>query len=215
MSITSDNKYEGGLSFHSPSFQLGAMNGSAINGGFNFDLPLATVASFSNGALEFAAQGSTNRFGFLDNVFKTTQSNVNSAQSTAFNSLNSINERTVNTLASIGSGGSGGSWCFITTAICEDSGLPDDCEELTLLRKFRDEYMGRTEPLKALVKEYYETAPKIVRAMRCLPDGGFQFRKMLRESYLGRAVQQVKDKQYDDAFLTYMAMYNRAALLVA
>ena len=31
--------------------------------------------------------------------------------------------------------------CFITTAVCEEEGKPDDCEELTAFRAFRDGYL--------------------------------------------------------------------------
>lgn len=47
--------------------------------------------------------------------------------------------------------------CYLTTACCEYKGLPDDCEELEVLRKFRDEYVPAV-----LVVEYYKTAPNIV-----------------------------------------------------
>jgi hypothetical protein len=47
--------------------------------------------------------------------------------------------------------------CYLTTACCEYKGLPDNCEELETLRKFRDEYVPAV-----LVVEYYKTAPNIV-----------------------------------------------------
>ena len=31
--------------------------------------------------------------------------------------------------------------CFITTAVCQELGKPDDCEELTAFRAFRDGYL--------------------------------------------------------------------------
>lgn len=58
---------------------------------------------------------------------------------------------------------SGGSGCFLTSACVDYMGKEDDCEELTALRKFRDGYMRSTESGKALVDEYYEIAPKIVK----------------------------------------------------
>ena len=56
---------------------------------------------------------------------------------------------------------SAGVGCFITTVCCEYKGLADDCEELTILRKFRDTYVP-----KQLVKEYYKIAPKIVEIIK-------------------------------------------------
>lgn len=55
--------------------------------------------------------------------------------------------------------------CYLTTACVRHMGLCDDCKELTLLRKFRDEYMMRTEEGKSKVETYYNTAPGIVEAI--------------------------------------------------
>ena len=54
------------------------------------------------------------------------------------------------------------SGCFLTTACVEYKGLADDCEELTKLRAFRDNYLKTTEEGKAVVEEYYRIAPQIV-----------------------------------------------------
>ena len=54
------------------------------------------------------------------------------------------------------------SGCFLTTACVEYKGLEDDCEELTKLRAFRDNYLKTTEEGKAVVEEYYRIAPQIV-----------------------------------------------------
>jgi hypothetical protein len=59
-------------------------------------------------------------------------------------------------------GGGGGSFCFITTAVCEKLGLPDDNPILNKFRKFRDEHMGG----KPGVGTYYDIAPKIVEAIK-------------------------------------------------
>lgn len=56
----------------------------------------------------------------------------------------------------------GGEGCFLTSACVNYSGKPDDCEELTALRSFRDTYMKSTDEGKKLVDEYYAVAPKIV-----------------------------------------------------
>lgn len=61
-------------------------------------------------------------------------------------------------------------WCYITTAVCESQGKPDDCYELTALRGYRDGYLMQSESGKALVEEYYDIAPVIVRAIDMYPD---------------------------------------------
>ena len=61
-----------------------------------------------------------------------------------------------------------GGGCYITTAICEASGKPDDCYELTMMRKFRDQWLAKQPDGYYLINDYYETAPKIVAAIDSL-----------------------------------------------
>ena len=44
-------------------------------------------------------------------------------------------------------------------------GLPDDCQELTILRSFRDNYLLASSAGKELVAEYYTIAPSLCRAI--------------------------------------------------
>ena len=61
-----------------------------------------------------------------------------------------------------GSSSSSSGGCFLTSACVKYLGKSDDCTELQTLRKFRDEYMAKTEDGLRLVKEYYAIAPQIV-----------------------------------------------------
>lgn len=61
-------------------------------------------------------------------------------------------------------------FCYITTAVCDYQGKPDDCRELTMLRDFRDAYMMPSSEGRALVEEYYDTAPVLVQMMNMQPD---------------------------------------------
>ena len=60
--------------------------------------------------------------------------------------------------------------CFLTSACTEARGLPDDCEELTVLRAFRDGYMKRLPHGQADICEYYQIAPVIVEKIHTLPN---------------------------------------------
>lgn len=55
--------------------------------------------------------------------------------------------------------------CYITTAVCVSQGKPDDCLELTVLRRYRDRYLMQTEEGRTLVEEYYNIAPVLVHAI--------------------------------------------------
>jgi hypothetical protein len=64
-----------------------------------------------------------------------------------------------------GGGSSGSSGCFLTTACTTFKGLPDNCPQLETLRKFRENYV-MSKPLgKELICEYYQKAPKVVKAI--------------------------------------------------
>lgn len=58
--------------------------------------------------------------------------------------------------------GSGGGPCYITTATVGHIGLADDCEELNILRKYRDKLVEEDPEFKKVVLEYYQIAPIIV-----------------------------------------------------
>lgn len=59
--------------------------------------------------------------------------------------------------------------CFLTTACAQHRGLPDDCHELTVLRKFRDTYLSQSPEGRGLISTYYEKAPAVVRAIENSP----------------------------------------------
>lgn len=56
-----------------------------------------------------------------------------------------------------------GGGCYITTAICEEYGKPDDCYELTAFRSFRDNWLINQPDGKELINRYYKTAPAVVK----------------------------------------------------
>lgn len=61
-------------------------------------------------------------------------------------------------------------YCYITTAVCESLGKPDECYELNLLRDYRDDYLSRQENGEELIRLYYDIAPTIVKRINRKPD---------------------------------------------
>lgn len=53
--------------------------------------------------------------------------------------------------------------CFVTTAVCMGLKKPQDCPELAMMKRYRDEYLIKQTDGEALVKEYYDIAPTIVK----------------------------------------------------
>lgn len=96
----------------------------------------------------------------------------------------------------------GGFGCFITTAMSEQLGKPDDCEELETLRWFRDNVMILSEEGDRAVAEYYRIAPKIVEG---IGDNPKKYEE-LREKYIAPAVDAVQNGSYSDAWAIYQEM---------
>lgn len=81
--------------------------------------------------------------------------------------------------------------CYITTAVCKSLHKPEDCRELELLRGYRDGYLLRHGGA-ALVEEYYDIAPTIVKRIGKSPDAGSKYR-YLWERYLKPCVAAIEN----------------------
>lgn len=72
-------------------------------------------------------------------------------------------------------------FCFITTAVCEAEGKPDDCAELTAFRAFRDGYLRAQPDGPALIEEYYAAAPTIVMCIDVCGDRDARYAAIRRQ----------------------------------
>ena len=97
--------------------------------------------------------------------------------------------------------------CFITTAVCEAEGKPDDCAELTAFRAFRDGWLSQTPEGRALVNDYYEVAPSIVQIMKHCDDAQKVCRR-LRRQYLEPCYQDLQAGRYSACRDRYVSMVN-------
>mgnify|MGYP003307677071 CR=1 FL=1 len=94
------------------------------------------------------------------------------------------------------------SGCFLTSACTEARGLPDDCEELTILRAFRDGYMKSLPQGQAEICEYYHIAPAIVEKIRSLPNATEIFDCIYTELVLP-CVALIRTEKNEEAYLRY------------
>lgn len=97
--------------------------------------------------------------------------------------------------------------CFITTAVCEFDGKPDNCAELTALRRFRDEYMMKTEEGQALVEQYYDIAPKLVTAIDFCSDRRSVYGD-LRDNYIDPCLDMIASGNLPACQSRYCDMVN-------
>ncbi len=79
------------------------------------------------------------------------------------------------------SSSSSSSGCFLTSACVEAMGLPDDCRELTALRRYRDEYLASQPCGQCEIAEYYRVAPPIAARIKAQPDAMDVFSRLYDE----------------------------------
>jgi hypothetical protein len=206
-----DTPLSGGISFKTPVFSFGNTVPD-INSGFSFDLPLSAIQAFSDQALNFSANNTQNTQAFLANQISTTQGQVTATagqtaqtQSQSLSTLNSIASKISNILQPQGG-------CFITTAICEELGLPDDCYYLETLRDFRDNVMLTNPKWKLLVEQYYKIAPGLVEKINRRADKEECY-QMMRDDYLVPAISLIEKKEHTLAIQLYREMVIFAQVL--
>ena len=101
---------------------------------------------------------------------------------------------------STGSGGDSG--CFLTSACVQARGLPDDCEELTVLRRYRDSYLRRRPGGEDEIRQYYAIAPRIVEAVNTRKDAAEIWNRVYEEMVLP-CVRMIQSGAMEGAFRLY------------
>ena len=96
--------------------------------------------------------------------------------------------------------------CFLTTACVEFQGLPDNCLELETLRGYRDNLLIKTSEGQRDIKEYYNVAPRIVRAIKLNSSEKDIWRFVF--SQVQNAVKFVQRADYEEAHSCYKSLVN-------
>ena len=95
--------------------------------------------------------------------------------------------------------------CFITTATCQSRNLPDDCHELTALRKFRDTFMKTDGNMKVEVEEYYKIAPVICENIN-KQENSSEIYEQIYQKWLKDAVLACDNNETEKAYNIYKDM---------
>ena len=169
----------------------------------------ATAVNVQSQASSAVSQTST---AYYQNQLAEIQ-NINSLSSQGITQIGQ-NTASSNQASVQSSSNSGGSWCFITTAICESEGKADDCRELMILRKFRDEFMITDSERKKLVEEYYIIAPIIVRQIKRMKNSNKMF-EMLRDEFILPCIMFIEKGCNDCAMNRYRAMVLTCKALIS
>lgn len=94
--------------------------------------------------------------------------------------------------------------CYLTTACIMAKGLPDNCLELSVLRRFRDNVLLPTVEGEKAVNEYYKIAPEILQSIRERDHSLDVLRGIY--SNIRHAVSLIASKDFDGAFRHYKNM---------
>lgn len=95
--------------------------------------------------------------------------------------------------------------CYITTAVCESLGKPDDCYELNLLREYRDGYLAESKGGADVIHEYYNVAPTIVKRIGRRENADDIYRGIWEE-YLHRCVELIEEDKQEECREVYTNM---------
>lgn len=96
-------------------------------------------------------------------------------------------------------------YCYITTAVCETFGKPDDCYELTLLRNYRDTYLMEQEDGEKIIREYYDLAPTIVKHINRKENSG-EIYESIWTDYLSPCIRMIENGQQEECKSLYIQM---------
>ena len=94
--------------------------------------------------------------------------------------------------------------CFLTTAVCEFQGKPDNCYELTVLRNFRDTWLKENFPED--IDTYYADAPAIVKKIKALPTPAWIFDRMYSR-YILPATEHIEEGNHMAAYRIYKQLF--------
>lgn len=97
------------------------------------------------------------------------------------------------------------SWCFITTAASCALNKGRNCDELNFLRKFRDEHIKVSDEGNALVKEYYNIAPKLIEKID-KEENSSKIYADLWTDYIVPSVKEIKQGNWQRAQDIYVMM---------
>lgn len=92
--------------------------------------------------------------------------------------------------------------CYLTCACVDAMGFADDCEDLTILRGFRDNWLAKQPEGPDEIQHYYSIAPKIVAAIHAMENRNEILHK-LYETLVCSCVKAIKENHPETAHRIY------------
>lgn len=133
--------------------------------------------------------------------YKTENTHKDGSKVTGYGKSKSESRRDANRK----SNSSGG--CFLTSACVEARGLPDDCQQLQVLRNFRDGYVWSLPEGEELLATYYRVAPEVVAAISRSGAAKQEYAQVFAE--IEDAVDRILIGDHEGALAAYKTMFCR------
>lgn len=95
--------------------------------------------------------------------------------------------------------------CYVTSAVCESLGKPDDCYELKLLKNYRDGYLSSQPDGEELIEEYYNIAPTIVKRINKRENASEIYQSIFKD-YISPCIQNIEAEQNEACKQIYTDM---------
>lgn len=98
--------------------------------------------------------------------------------------------------------------CYITTAVCESLHKPRDCYELQVLKAYRDNYLSTAPGGEALIAQYYDLAPTIVKRVNKQKEHETIYWE-LYDTYISPCVRLIEEGENEACREKYQEMVER------
>lgn len=98
-----------------------------------------------------------------------------------------------------------GTLCFITTAVCNYFGKSDNCDELIILRNYRDGWLCKQPNGEAMIAEYYNKAPLLVSLLNTSEQYG-NYCELLLFKYIQPCLSMICNGEFEECKKLYQSM---------
>ena len=95
--------------------------------------------------------------------------------------------------------------CYITSAVCYSLDKTDDCYELNIFRKFRDNWLRYRPDGEQLIEDYYAIAPLIVSKINKLSNSK-EIYKAIWQKYLKNCLNLIESGKNQECSNLYKKM---------
>lgn len=97
--------------------------------------------------------------------------------------------------------------CYITTAVCMNRSMQDDCHELTVFRNFRDNWLAKQTDGQEQIEEYYRISPTIVKLIEKEKNSAKIYGRIYSR-YLLKCLNCIEGQRYEECRAYYIQMVN-------